>query len=92
MKEYYIDLLEFNDTMAHWLIDQGAEVEPLTDWRTPTWNNSHIRFGKRQIHRFAGSSQVRIFFDDTNLDVATALLLIHSSIVFKHNIKVEELE
>ena len=92
MKEYYIDLLEFNDVLAQWLVDQGATLYLAEGWESPTWKDFHILLGKRRIHKYAGSNQVRIFFDDSNLNIATAMLLIHSSKVFRHNIKVEELE
>ena len=90
MKEYYIDLSTFTDELAVWLIDQGANAVPVTGWGDATWNGKHIYIGRRRAHKYAGSKSIRLFFDENTIQIATAILLMYPSLVFSHNIKVDE--
>lgn len=91
MKEYYIDLTDMPNSLLEFLVDSGAVLKDPETWATPIWKGKDMYLGRRKVHKFAGSSSGRIFFDESNLMVASAVILMYPNIVMRHNIIIEEL-
>jgi len=83
MKEYYVDVVLTRE-IESWLLVQGATVSEAINF--PGYE---VMFGHRKIHFYAGSDQVRIFFNEDNLSSSTLLLLMWPTSVLAHNLPEE---
>lgn len=91
MKEYYADL-ELNNDIESWILLQGGTVTesnkmPEWDRKTGRFINKDIDviFGHRKIHFYAGSNQVRVFFNEETASTALILFLKWPNAILKHN-------
>lgn len=91
MKEFYIDLL-LNNEIESWILLQGATVNesatmPIYDKKSGKFVNKSIDvlFGHRKIHFYAGTNQVRIFFNEEMISSALILFLKWPEVILRHN-------
>lgn len=82
MKEYYADIVLTRE-IEEWLLVQGATVSVSDAVSVPGYE---VMFGHRKIHFYAGSDQVRIFFNEDNVSASTLLLLMWPKSVLAHNL------
>lgn len=81
MNEYHIDMTCTSD-VEQYIIDQGAVVINARNGRTPPV----LMFSGRRVHFYAGSDQIRIFFNDATLGAALFLLLKWPKLIFCNTI------
>jgi hypothetical protein len=91
MKEYYADL-ELTNEIESWILLQGGTASTSNsmleyDKKLGRFINNKVDvfFGHRKIHFYAGTNQVRMFFNEENAPAALILFLKWPEAIIKHN-------
>jgi hypothetical protein len=81
--EIYFDCESVSSEMRDWLIRCGATFRATID--QPKVEVCTINSG-RPSHTYAGSKNIRIFFDPKDQNIALMFLLKFRTLVFRHNL------